>query len=135
MSNYPSDIRQFDHDPRSPFFDDSAFEEAHTKKMQEISKDAQYIANVIAEMGGDKYCKMESDINATLGVIGRFMSDALASCDTDEWQLIVGKMYVYDELPPIAKSVVDDAISDYAAEAVKDEISIDDEGPEPDYDY
>ena len=23
MSNYPDDIRQYDHDPRSPFYDDS----------------------------------------------------------------------------------------------------------------
>ena len=34
--NYPDDIRQYDNDPRSPFFDDGGLEEAEEAMFEEI---------------------------------------------------------------------------------------------------
>lgn len=47
MNNYPSDIRQYDSDPRSPFYDDS-YEVAVQSLAQEMTTDPAVMVNAIA---------------------------------------------------------------------------------------
>lgn len=117
-SNYPDNIRDFDHDPRSPFYDDGGLEEAHVAKMKEIDGDEKLVAEIIGELKADEYTKLTKSVNDSLGVIGRFMSDALSDADAEEWQLVIAKMYKATVLPVDANLVVEEAISAYAMNEV-----------------
>lgn len=53
MSNYPDDIRSYDDNPNSPFFDDGGFEDAVTAKYEEIAGNVSEYAEEIAERVAD----------------------------------------------------------------------------------
>jgi len=62
MSNEPDDIRNYDEDPRSPYFKEDGLEDAHTKKCLEIEADlASYDEKISQKLAGifdeneDKY--------------------------------------------------------------------------------
>ena len=46
MSNYPDDIRQYDHDPRSPFYDDDGYELFTESRVEELLKDITELDNI-----------------------------------------------------------------------------------------
>lgn len=118
MSNYPDDVHQYDSNPNSPFFDDGGLEEAHIAKMEEVEGDDNLVAKIISELPADEYTKLTKSVNDSLGVIGRFMSDALDCVDTEEWQLVIAKMYKASELLVEANLVVEEAVSEYAMNEV-----------------
>jgi len=53
MDNYPDDIRSFDDNPNSPFYDDGGFEDAVTAKYDEIIENVAKHAEEIAERVAD----------------------------------------------------------------------------------
>ena len=59
MSNYPDDIRQYDHDPRSPFYDDGGYELFIESRVDELMEDITELDNIdndaIAEIIIDKW--------------------------------------------------------------------------------
>lgn len=118
MSNYPDGMSQYKDHPGSPEFDDKGLEDAHTLKMVEIEKDAGLVSLIISELPIETYNNLVKSVNKSLGVIGRFMSDALDGEDTEAWQLVIAELSMAASLPVDAGLIVEDAISDYAMKEV-----------------
>jgi len=116
MSNYPDDIRQYDDNPNSPFFDDSGLEDAHTAKCEEIEADMELIAEIISELSGEKYTEMQKAINKSISGIGFLMMDTLSDVDCEAYQIVLANNW--QDLPVEAHLIIEEAISEYAMSEV-----------------
>jgi len=95
MSNYPDDIRDFDHDPRSPFYDDGGFEDACSVKHSEIEEDIAGHSDVIME--------------------------GLASLSDEDCSKFLVSLLSDDDKSVDANLILEDVIADIAKEKVESE--------------
>lgn len=86
-SNYPDDIRKYDNDPRSPFFDDGGYDVWVDDRMGELLEDMSELddieEDVIAEIVLDEYSKKENNVKQALDNYFEELAEAQAN---REWK-------------------------------------------------
>ena len=112
MSNYPCDIRSYDDNPNSPFFDDSGLESAHIEAMEAIEEDEDKIAEIISELRVEEYNKLISIFTRSLGKVERLMIDHFHDSEPAEFQKYLATYR--EDLHPEAALIIEEAISEAA---------------------
>ena len=95
MSNYPEDIRQYDNDPRSPFYDDRGtewlMEERYIELIKElemnIEREAQYLADALddGEISIDEYEDQMYELEAAYREAAQEAAQEAYDREMDRW--------------------------------------------------